>query len=461
MPNFPSPLTEPTLRDDLPRYPGVTQLIRVTATRAPGPTYGGNQVAGSSLLGPALYVAFTQQLRSDGSLLPRDREPCLADDVDGTGLSPGYYIGRLASSFNSLPVYEVGTGGGSTQMVRVTSTTPTGVFYPAVLQTSADGGVVWTDMPGGGVWAKGPNNEPLGLAIYAARGVGNGGTPVRAVFEVQDLVQFVRNNASEPDENGRYDATLQVFDPVARTWTSAADVWLVDGSGASVGPDGSYIRGDGGRNTVVDGMIATLPAEIWPASNTFLSGPSSGSSATAGFRAPVYDDIPRAQFSAVGDKTSGGSTTETSMVSASGSGSSTISANFFKAGRGIRIRAWGYITTSGTPTTIRVRIKLGATTHLDTGAVSVPTGLSNEFWELEAVLICRAASASGTVMSESVFRYRDPGVSNSLIGITAVNTAVVTVNTTVSQQVDITCTWGDSNITNSMVCTVLTIEPIL
>jgi hypothetical protein len=106
MNNFPSPLVPPTLRDDLPRYPPLVQMLRVTATKVAGPG-GFAQLAGSSVLGPSLYVSFTQQMRDDGSLLPRDREPCLVDDVNGVGLTPGFYLGRLAGSWTSLPVYEV------------------------------------------------------------------------------------------------------------------------------------------------------------------------------------------------------------------------------------------------------------------------------------------------------------------------------------------------------------------
>lgn len=105
----PSPLSPPTLRDDLPRYPHLLQLIRLTSGKVSGPSAA--QTAGSSVLAPILYVAFVQQMRTD-SLLPRDREPCLAADVNGLGLEPGFYLGRLAQSYNSLPVYEVvgGTG---------------------------------------------------------------------------------------------------------------------------------------------------------------------------------------------------------------------------------------------------------------------------------------------------------------------------------------------------------------
>lgn len=100
----PSPFQSPILRDDLPRYPPLVQLIRITSTTVAGPS--GVQGFSSSILGPILYVAFVQQLKSD-SLLPRDREPCLADDVNGRGLPPGYYLGRLANSWTSLPVYEI------------------------------------------------------------------------------------------------------------------------------------------------------------------------------------------------------------------------------------------------------------------------------------------------------------------------------------------------------------------
>lgn len=102
---LPSPLQPPTLRDDLPRYPHLIQLIRVTATTVPGPA-GVAQFAGSSVLSPSLYVGFTQQVRND-SLLPRDREPCLVADGRVTGITSGLHLGRLVSSFNGLPVYEV------------------------------------------------------------------------------------------------------------------------------------------------------------------------------------------------------------------------------------------------------------------------------------------------------------------------------------------------------------------
>ena len=101
----PSPLQPPTLRADLPVYPQLDQTLRVTATTVAGPA-GVAQTAGSSVLAGIYYVAFTQQRRTDSGLL-RDREPCLVQDVNGVGLTPGFYSGRLAGSHTSLPVYDV------------------------------------------------------------------------------------------------------------------------------------------------------------------------------------------------------------------------------------------------------------------------------------------------------------------------------------------------------------------
>ena len=92
-------MTEP------PIYPVHTQLIRVTGTTVGGPA-GTAQVAGSSFLSGIYYVAFVQQRRTDTGMM-RDREPCLAQDVNGLGLIPGYYDGRLSGTLTGLPVYAI------------------------------------------------------------------------------------------------------------------------------------------------------------------------------------------------------------------------------------------------------------------------------------------------------------------------------------------------------------------
>lgn len=113
-----SPFTPPGLRADLPTYPVHLQALRVTGGTVPGPS----GYMSSSVLGPSLYVAFVQQLNPT-TLLPRDREPCYALDLNHYGLAPGYYTNcRLAGSYQSLPVYEV--GGAPMSITSATMTSP-------------------------------------------------------------------------------------------------------------------------------------------------------------------------------------------------------------------------------------------------------------------------------------------------------------------------------------------------
>lgn len=133
----PSPLHPPVLRDDIPNYPPLLQLLRVTGTTILGPG-AGSFPYGVGDAPALLYEAFVAQLRTD-NLRPRDRETCLANDVNRLGLVPNrYYFGRLSGSYNDLPVYTVafaadqagssaipgigggGTDGGSSQLEAVT-----------------------------------------------------------------------------------------------------------------------------------------------------------------------------------------------------------------------------------------------------------------------------------------------------------------------------------------------------
>lgn len=192
-----SPLLSPALREDLPLYPPLVQLIRVTAATVPGPA-GVTQIAGSSVLGPTLYVAFIQQLRTDG-LIPRDREPCLADDVRGEGLTPGYYLGRLAGSHTSLPVYEIADAGASGQstsfkFAKCLTSSPNGSDqYNARLQNyQSDGQLLDT---GASIWLREAQNmgRMIEDGIYGCTKTGTSGG--RDVYTVADFILVVADSA--------------------------------------------------------------------------------------------------------------------------------------------------------------------------------------------------------------------------------------------------------------------------
>ena len=202
MPNV--PLIGQVLQEDLPLYPPLVQLLRVTAATVAGPS-GVTQTAGSSVLGPTLYVSFTQQLRTDG-LLPRDREPCLVDDINGLGLKPGYYTGRLAGSYTSLPVYEVGAAGIAGQddigpYVYVLDSQGTGSVtpdadnrYQATLAVkNADG----TLSPGTrAIWAMECNNSGRLLSPFYYHAHLTGFANGRDVYQIDDTDLIVLNESA-------------------------------------------------------------------------------------------------------------------------------------------------------------------------------------------------------------------------------------------------------------------------
>jgi hypothetical protein len=146
-------ISKPHLGQRQPLYPPLYQLLRVTSVTIPGPTGGTSAGVGTGNIAPSLlYISSTQQLRTD-TLSPRDREPCLVDDVNNVGLTSlmvngqwAYFLGRLAGSYQSLPVYEVaefagsgGGGGGSTFPLTV-GVTPVGGGVPgSILGVSTAG----------------------------------------------------------------------------------------------------------------------------------------------------------------------------------------------------------------------------------------------------------------------------------------------------------------------------------
>lgn len=113
-----------------PIYPPHLQLIKVLSGTIPGPS----GYASSSVLGPSIYLGTTQQLLPS-TLLPRDREPCLALDVNRTGLAPAYYLGRLSGSYRQLPLYEV-TGGPVSPLAGLSSASGAGLTPTQVEQLS-------------------------------------------------------------------------------------------------------------------------------------------------------------------------------------------------------------------------------------------------------------------------------------------------------------------------------------
>lgn len=159
---------------------------------------------------------------------------------------------------------------------------------------------------------------------------------------------------------------------------------------------------------------------------------------------------PRVLFTQTNTVTVANTTTETALTG-TGVGSLTLPANFFLAGKTLRLRMWGYHSSTGNPT-ITARVKLGSTT------ICTMTGSSGnsstDTFEVWADITCRTTGATGTVFGQGV--YREVHGSGLIAG--SDNTATTTVDTTTSQAVSITVQWGAADSGNTISATNFTLE---
>lgn len=162
-------------------------------------------------------------------------------------------------------------------------------------------------------------------------------------------------------------------------------------------------------------------------------------------------------FNQTATKTVGTSAAETTLLS-TGVGSLTLPVDFFQVGKVLRLRAMGFLTTNATPT-IDLILKLGSTAILDTGVYTVLAALSaSAVFNLEATILCRTVGATGTVFCQGIVETALGAVASNLIPM--VKTSATTIDTTASQAIDLTVTWGTSHASNTISLTHFLVEAL-
>lgn len=144
-------------------------------------------------------------------------------------------------------------------------------------------------------------------------------------------------------------------------------------------------------------------------------------------------------FSATGSATNAAAA-EATIIGAGG-GTLTLPAGYFgAAGTTVMVAASGYYSTPIAPGTLRIRLKIGAATVLDTGAWTPLPSIANGVWEVSAKVVSRSVGVGGTVMAQAHFR-PDVGVP---VGQDwpMLNTAAVALDTTLANAVDLTAQWS-------------------
>jgi hypothetical protein len=159
------------------------------------------------------------------------------------------------------------------------------------------------------------------------------------------------------------------------------------------------------------------------------------------------------QFAQTSSVTVANTVTETGLTGA-GVGMLNFPANFFKVGRNLQIRGSGFFSATASPT-VRLRIKLGAVTILDTTAV-VSLNETNRQFEFRADLTCRATGAGGNFFAQGVLTQYG---ALATLDMPMTNTAVSgAVNTTTAQALTVTLQWGTADPGNAATLTNLTIQ---
>lgn len=174
----------------------------------------------------------------------------------------------------------------------------------------------------------------------------------------------------------------------------------------------------------------------------------------AAFVAGMTQQLSGVVFTQTATATVANTTTETSLIS-TGIGTTTLPTNFFVAGKTIRIVVRGIISSTLTPT-VTINVKLGSTVLCTTGAVALVGAVANNEFTATATITCRTAGVSGTFMAVGQAHFDNATSNGPLEGMA--NSGTITVNTTTTQVVDTTVTWGTASALNTISGQITTIE---
>jgi hypothetical protein len=135
----------------------------------------------------------------------------------------------------------------------------------------------------------------------------------------------------------------------------------------------------------------------------------------------------------------------------------TIEAGYMENGRCLRVRAFGKLSTTGTPTmTWAIRWGgVGGTLLAQTEAITMGSGVSDVNWALEAYLQARSNGSTGTILTAGrVDVHTAAGtVLSNLFSVSGYDSpAAVTVDLTTAKLLSVTADWSASSASNTLTC---------
>jgi len=154
-------------------------------------------------------------------------------------------------------------------------------------------------------------------------------------------------------------------------------------------------------------------------------------------------------FAQTGNSTIITGITESTLING-GVGTLTVPANGFQVGDSYRA-VFGGVMNAANNQTIRIRVKAGAITLLDSGVQSLTNSIINDIWSLNIDFTIRQIGGAGTasIVSLGAFHYiKTSNASTQGFAFNVVNNT--TFNTTISNVLDVTVQWGSNNAGNSI-----------
>lgn len=142
-------------------------------------------------------------------------------------------------------------------------------------------------------------------------------------------------------------------------------------------------------------------------------------------------------------------------LSGAGVGTRTLPANFLVVGKTLRVTARGlYTTASGVGNQFTPRLKLGATT-LAQDTSSHNGSQTNQRWDLDALITCRASGGGGSVMVRMTY---SRGNNNAMAGAGYGGDATVAIDTTSSLTLDLAIFPNNATAGHVYTCTHFLVE---
>jgi hypothetical protein len=162
-------------------------------------------------------------------------------------------------------------------------------------------------------------------------------------------------------------------------------------------------------------------------------------------------------FTQTATRTIANTVAETSLFT-TGVGTLTLPANFFVAGKTVRLTLTGHFADTGTPT-VRLRLKFGATTVIDSTALTLSAVSGTEEWRAVCDLTCRTTGGTGTLAGSIWFLFDTTTGAGAINGLD-ISPAVTTVDTTASSALDLTWQWGAADPANTASCLIASVEVV-